>query len=342
MRKKEILATILDRLLPDSILPAISSICTQKLTVLAYHRIADIDKASYQFDDELISASINDFEFQVKYINKHYNPISMEQLINHINDRAELPTRPLLITFDDGFDDNFHAAFPILKKHNVPATIFISTGFIEAIDTIWFDQLTALILAMNEQSIYLDELNKTYQLKNDKRSRYGAVAEILYDIKRIPDKDRLALITRLNDEFSLLKNKINYQQSKMLTWDQIREMNKSVISFGSHTVNHPILTRLDEKSLNAELLESKSTIELELNTEILSISYPDGNSEAFSSHIIERVKDAKYDVGFSYIAGINPIPLKNHFSIKRLHIEYYMSRSHFKALLSLPRIFCEH
>jgi len=342
MRKKEILAIALDRLLPDSVLPTIFGCFSNSLTVLAYHRVVDFDKESYPFDDDLVSASSSDFEFQVKYIKKYFNPITMEQLIKHVEHNLSLPKRALLLTFDDGFDDNYFAAFPILKKLDVPATIFVSTGFIDTEEIIWFDKLSALILAFEGSSIFLDELGKTYQLGNDKASRCEVVADILYDIKRISNNQRLSLLDNLNSQNVKVFENIDRGESRMMNWQQVREMNDSIISFGSHTVSHPILSKLNKTQLKYELVESKSVLEKELGSVVGSISYPDGNEEAFSESIIEQVKKADYKVAFSYIAGTNKFPLKDLYAIKRLHVEHYMSRSHFKALLCVPEIFREH
>lgn len=116
----------------------------------------------------------------------------------------------------------------------------------------------------------------------------------------------------------------------MLNWDQIVEMQKSVISIGGHTVTHPVLTKLKDSELEYELRESKIVLEEKLNTEIYSMSYPNGNADAFNKKVIEAVKNENYKIAFTYISANNPLPISDRYCIKRLHIEHYTSRSYFK------------
>ncbi len=90
----------------------------KSIKILAYHRVMDIDEMTYNYDEELISASCSDFDWQMDYLNKNYNPISMQGVINCVIGNEKFPKKPIVVTFDDGFIDNYENAFPILKKHN--------------------------------------------------------------------------------------------------------------------------------------------------------------------------------------------------------------------------------
>ena len=97
------------------------------VSIIAYHRVKDYDENSYAFDKNLINASCEEFEWQIRYIKKYFTPITFSELKDIVESKSDLPKRSIIITFDDGFDDNYNNAFRILNKYSVPATFFIST-----------------------------------------------------------------------------------------------------------------------------------------------------------------------------------------------------------------------
>jgi len=339
-RKKDAFAKLIDWIIPDGLLTRLNGKDEDKLLVLAYHRICDFNKGSFDYDMELISASTRQFEFQVKFICEYFNPISLTQLEHHIRDNASLPKNAVLLTFDDGFDDNYHHAYPILKKYNCPATIFVSTDYISSERTIWFDQLAAVIRHFPHPKLAVKQLDNVYDFDNDDRERI--IAKVLSDFKTLKNADREAALEEIFTEHSDVIETLNHQQSKMLSWDQVREMDASLIDFGSHTVTHPVLTQLDEQGQHDELEQSRKTLETQLSHPVVSISYPDGTEKAFNKTTLAIAKECGYQLGFSYLSGINPLPLREHLALKRLHVEHYIDNSHFKALLCLPTLFGEH
>lgn len=336
MSKKEMLADFIETILPDRIYRYLSLLAgnTNKLKVLAYHRVMDVDE-NYPFDIELISASCRQFEEQIEYISKYYTAITLEQLVECVENDLSLPDNSILITFDDGFEDNFKNAFPILKRYNVPATIFISTGYISSNNTFWFDELAYFILNVEDEALV--KVLK-YNFKGDVKgeTRREILEEVMEYVKLISNNSRLKLISDLYAENQFTYKKEHKMICNTLTWEQVREMDLSLISFGSHTVNHPILSQLDDKNLGEELSISKQCIEEKLQHSIDCIAYPVGTHFAFDKKVIDCTKNAQYKLGFSYVSGINKWPLDNCYTIKRLHVERYTTRSLFKGMLALP------
>ncbi len=341
MSKKQLLANLLNKLFPHGMLSSIRAFLKDELIVLAYHRVCDIKKSQYIYDIELISADSDSFEYQIKYIKKHYNPISMNQLIDYIENKKSLPKKPILITFDDGFDDNYTKAFPILKKYNVPATIFITTSYIGTDKTIWFDHLASLIFLLEKDRLFIKEIGKTYNLSQTKKERGPVMEALCEDLKLIPNTLRESILERLNNEYSSILKNIDNRQSRMLNWEQIKEMSDSIIDIGSHTVTHSILTKLTDEKIYYELSESKEILEKELGVEIASISYPNGNEDAYNETVINNLNKLNYKIAFTYIAGNNPLPIANKLAIKRLHVENYINKNYFNMLLCMPGIFSD-
>lgn len=341
MRKKELLAHLIGNSTVSKLLIKCRQLLKKELIVLAYHRVTDHDLNTYQYYDGLISATTEEFDFQIAYIKKHFTPISMDQVINHVEHDHPLPPKAILVTFDDGFDDNYHNAFPILKKHNVPATIFVSTELISTTQSIWFDQLAALIRNTNQQKIEIQELGQIFHLNSNKENRSDSQNEIFAVLKSTEGKLMKAILARLFKEFSNELSLLPSEKSRMLTWEQIQEMSKFDIQFGSHTVSHPILSQLSLEDLQFELKESRTILEKMVGKVVKSISYPNGGRNDYNDQVLSETKDSGYTVGFTYVSNNNQLPIVKPFELDRIHVEHYVNRNYFRCLLYWPELFSE-
>jgi len=336
MGKKDQLAKLFYK---SSLLPTISRIKTvlsKDLKILAYHRILDIDNKTFQFDSELISATCDDFRWQMNYVKDNYNPISFSTFISFLQKNEKLPTNPIIITFDDGFEDNYSNAYTILKDLNVPATFFISTAYIDKPKTFWFDWLVYMLKKVKSwDDLIVSGISADfYHLNNSLK-----INAILTYVKSIPDTERVELIVNIEQQLKLQCGIEGFKDSRPLTWDQVNEMSAGGMEFGSHSVSHPILSKVDDANLWSEIQDSKNTIELKIDKECEVIAYPVGGYEAFDERVIEMSKKAKYKLGASYISGVNKLSNLNFFELKRLHVETDVSREMFGAMLALPEIF---
>ena len=189
--------------------------------ILAYHSISRNRK-------DALSVSAIEFEKQLKWLkNKNYKVVTIEEAIRMKNQKSAV------ITFDDGYRDNYEIAFPILKKYGFNATIFIATDFIGT--------------------------EKIYHWDKDKIGLHG-------------------------DE----------EDFKILNWDQIIEMKKHGINFGSHTQSHRVLTDISLDESKKEILKSKQILEKKIHSDINLFCYPEGK---MNDHIIKQVENAGYDYG---------------------------------------------
>lgn len=340
MRKKEYLARILAATGLYGLCRFLRHRLIKELPILAYHRIYGLeDKTAFPFDPELISASRANFAWQMRYIKARYNPITFQMLIDALDGKALLPKRPLVITFDDGYDDNYHNAFPILKSLGIPATIFISTGYIGSSKPFWFDLVAHIVYRAPNGFMVLDDLQLTLQLDDDVASRRAATHKLLRKLKQVRNKQRLSFLEWLECDYASVVDTTSFPLSQPMTWDQIREMHTAGIEFGSHTITHPILSQLDDKALEYELAVSKQQIEQELDNPISVLAYPVGEITAFDERVIQAAQSTGYRLGISYIKGVNRLDKLDHFSLYRQHVESYTSKYFFTGLLSLPEIF---
>jgi len=321
-------------------LARIRSACRADVPILAYHRIWDIRcEDAFPFDVELVSASVAEFRWQMEYVRENFDPITFAALLDILEGITPAPPRPIIITFDDGFEDNFENAFPILSALEIPATIFLSTGYIASQQTFWYDRLAHMLLLAPERELTAKGFAETIQLGPDAKSRRRALRKVLAELKLMPNQCRLEVLGHLEFELGPLSEDRPSLESRPLNWDQVREMAQAGIEFGSHTVTHPILANLTDDELEFELAESRRAIEMQTGKPVTTISYPVGGRNAFNDRVRQEVQRAGYRLGVSYIPGTNPLSGLDHYGLRRQHVERYTERSYFAAMLGLPEVF---
>lgn len=308
-----------------------------RLTVLAYHRVCEVGvEDDFPYDPELVSASPADFRWQMQLVQRHFNPISFAALIDSLERGAPLPARALIVSFDDGHRDNYEHAFPVLRGLGIPATIFLSTGYIGARGTFWFDRVAHLLHRTHPGTLSLPGACFSAVL-GDVRSRRQAAETLLQCLKRVPNTVRLEILQEL-ERLAPAGPGGGAEKSGAMSWEQVRQMSEAGVEFGSHAVSHPILTALDDAELARELTDSRRTIEEQTGKRCEVLAYP-GGSGAYDARVLEAVRASGYRLGVSYLAGINRLRRLERFAIRRLHVERYTSRAYFASLLAFPRVF---
>ncbi len=313
---------------------------SRRLVILAYHRVLDIgDEDAYPGDPELVSASVADFERQMRFVRDHLTPLSLADALGALDSGDPLPPRSLVVTFDDGHADNYTNAFPVLKSVGVPATIFLSTAYIDAAQTpFWFERIAELFFFAPNGTVTLDELGSTARLGTI-ASRRHETNQLLRRLKREPNARRLAVLAVLEQLLAQHVPAGHATRRIAMTWDEVREMADAGIEFGSHTVSHPILSRLDEADILQELSVSRDRIRARTGQSVDSVAYPTGKADAYDDRAIRAAKACGYRIGVSYETGINRRFDANLFELRRLAVERYVSFGHFKAMLSVPEVF---
>lgn len=322
-------------------LGVLRSALVKDLRVLAYHRVLpSVDEESFAFDVELVSARQEEFDWQMAHIARHFQPVSCQQVVDAIERRAPLPKRAVMVTFDDGFRDNYEIAFPLLRRHGVPALFFLSTGYIDTDRVFWFDWLVHAILRTSAREIRLEALGLTIEPGHTVAARRGQALKLMSTLKRMPEARRLEVLAQLDLAAAVEPSAADIAQSGAMTWDQVREMAVAGMEFGSHTVSHPILSTVTESAqLCFELEASKATIEREAGRPVLALAYPVGGRDAVDERVLGAVERAAYKLAFTYQSGVNALASGERLLLKRLHVERYTSRHMFAATLELPEVF---
>lgn len=339
MRKLDMFLTCMNLTGGMALARAMAYLRKSQLLILAYHRVLDAGaEERWPFDIELVSASREQFDWQLRYLKEHYDVITFRDVIAAMDGGPKLPRHPVIITFDDGFSDNYEHAFPLLRDHGIPATFFISTDYIGSDRTFWFDRIAALMLVMPTRALTLPELEAPLPAAGDIASRRAATEKLLQVLKAVPDARRIAILEQADREWGDRLAPSNNRLSQPMTWDQVRTMQDGGMEFGSHTHTHPILSRLEPAQLESELTDSRRILERELGRRCEVISYPVGMGEAVDGEVSAAAMRAGYRLGCTYETGTNALPKQAVFDMRRQHVERYVSREHFKMLLALPQL----
>jgi len=343
MSKKEFASRILSETNIYQLILKVRTTLFSEVRILAYHRILDLEsREKYPFDYDLISASISDFKWQMKHVKKYYSPISFKHLVEHYESKTTLPKNPIIITFDDGYSDNYYNAYPILKELSIPATIFISTDYIGGDNTFWFDWVSFLVNKYPGHEIKIHSLNENIKLDDNLNKRRHIGAKLINELKKVNNDIRLEVLSELHEKYDyLLANEEDRirKLSYPLSWEQIIEMSRNGIDFGSHTTSHPILSKLNNNELKNELMDSKEILEEKLGKDISIFAYPNGLSNDYNENVIKNIKLAGYKFALTYIAGANNIKELKRYEIKRIPIEQETSRNRFSTALVVPELF---
>ncbi len=338
MNRKVRLASWLERFGLLAALRALPDLTGHQLRVLNYHRIYDVPRdGTFAYDHGLISATPSQFRTQMEHVKKHYDPIRCSDLLNWMDRKHSLPRRPVLITFDDGHADNFTHAYPILRELEMPAAIFLSTHYIDTGELFWFESVAHTIMEAKSGHYRLPGLLEP-MVVDDVSSRREVIERVLAHIKTLDDAARVAVIKGLRTLMAP-GNPAGPAMAGALTWDQIREMSRNGIEFGSHSVSHPILTKLDDPTLAHELTSSLQTLRRELDTCLDVLAYPEGSANTYDARVVDATRRAGYRMGLSYVSGTNSLRNFDAFGVKRMHIDSSLPDVQFRATLSMPRLF---
>ena len=168
-------------------------ITKSQVVILTYHRVCpENDNWSLQ------SIKPQLFKQQMEYILKKYEIISLHKLAKYICEEKSLPQKAIIITFDDGYLDSYLYAYPILKEHHIPATIFLATGYIESNRLFWWDEIGYIIQHMNISQFNLNELGNFSLYSNEDKPRVQA--EITAALKLVSEDRKSFLIKKLSEE----------------------------------------------------------------------------------------------------------------------------------------------
>jgi peptidoglycan/xylan/chitin deacetylase (PgdA/CDA1 family) len=239
--------------------------------------------------------------------------MDLEELVAR-GTRGDLPERAVAITFDDGYEDNYRHAFPLLRKFGLPATIFIASAAVNNRLPLWHDRVFDAFRFAQAKRARLRSWHEFEIVLESEDWARQSLRRFLQRAKYLPCQTRLALVDEL--EQALDPDACGHPRASMLTWEQMREMQAHGIRFGSHTVTHPILTCVDEQQLRDELFNSKAELEARLAEKVTGFAYPNGKPDDYNEEVKKVLRSACYSWAVTTNLGFNTSH-QDRFELKR-------------------------
>lgn len=262
------------------------------LAVLTYHRVDDV-AARPHLHPGLISATPADFERQLDVVASRTNPVAMDDLVRAVQGTGRLPDRPLLITVDDGYEDFAEHIWPRLRRRGVPVTLFVPTGYPgDPSRRFWWDRLSHALRATDRPSLSVDGL--TIDLR-DAAARDDAFRRLRSLVKASPHEPAMALV-----DGWCATLEVPDAPSSVLDWGALRRLAAEGVTIAPHTRTHPLLTRVDDVSLAAEVEGSRMDLEREIGSVAAVFAYPSG---AHDDRVVAAVGRSGVELAFTTDRG---------------------------------------
>ena len=294
----------------------------RKSLVLLYHGVgADTQDPVLNFDG--LHVRRERFERQMRYLAAHYRVVSLEELLDGAP--AAKVKKPLAaITSDDGYQNLYTYAYPVLRRLALPATLFVITDYLQYGRARWWDRMRTMVAATHRTAVRVSIRGTEQWLQlitvADKRAALRAVAR---ELQRLRPQQREALLGRLAVDLGVEEHAL--KTSKPLGASQLREMASEAISVGSHGQSHNSFLHLNREQLLAELTHSKQLLESVLSRPVHWLAYPYGD---FSSEVVEAAIEAGYQGALTTIEGLND-GIPDPFVIRRIGVDDNMTLVHF-------------
>lgn len=276
----------------------------REYVILMYHRVLHREQTKGIQPGMYVDAGT--FENHVNFLRENFEMIALERLFSYITSGFP-PQSPLcVLTFDDGWVDFYENVYPVLCKYQIPATVFLATNFVGRVDRcFWTDQLANVLQMerLRERVTSFKVLNPDARflasLRGSQEDRLEQAIELL---KSFP---QIRIDCALADLRYYWGADIPVGSRMFISWKEAREMKRSgLVTFGSHTAEHKILTLCSDEEVASELSDSKKRLEREtlIDDGLAAFCYPNGNHD----HRIENmVREAGYQIAVTTESGWN-------------------------------------
>jgi peptidoglycan/xylan/chitin deacetylase (PgdA/CDA1 family) len=303
--------------------------------ILRYHSVAADAASPLAYIDPGLSVPMEAFDRQMQFLRDRYNPVSLGHILESILEGRPLPPLAVAVTFDDGYLDNYVCALPVLKKHGIPATFYITAGCVNDRAPLWTSRLRYYFMATRERSLIIEAPTRRNLDLTSPQAKNASFAFTIASIKSAGKR-------RGDEIFRDVEAKLNVTdldplRDTMMSWAHIREMSRAGMMIGAHTLTHPNLPGLPPDQAAAEIAGSKAMIEDKAEVPVLHFAYPNGRGVShYNDAVAEMVKKAGF---LSSVTSINgPVfPQDDPFTLKRVGV--YRKHAHiFRLALDIERM----
>lgn len=301
--------------------------------ILNYHRIGEASDSD--FDRNLWSATADDFAAQLAILRQSFDVIGPGELELALNDPR---SRAVMITFDDGYRDNYTHAFAALQREGLTATFFVTTGFLDQRQIPWWDEIAWMVRNTSVPALTAsDWMPETLTI--DKTQEEAVIGRLLRVYKSLKGHQTSDYLDYLMDALQTGRCPDRLAGELWMTWDMLREMRAAGMTIGGHTVTHPVLSSISADEQDYEVGECRRRLVAELGEPIDAFSYPVGGGRSFNEITMNAVARHGYRWAFTYLGGYLQPGRFERYALRRTAIETDIDLPVFRAITTLPQFF---
>lgn len=336
--KKECLARTLERGgVLHTLLLARARLRIPLLTVLTYHRVVDAT-STFVFDEGVVDADPREFGRALDLLQRYFNVVTLDDVVEDRRGRRTLPPNPALITFDDGYRDNHDVALPMLRERGMRAVFFIATAYPDAGELYWWDKLALLVRRATKERAHLDVPAAAARLELYPKSDPGGTGRALFHVvKHSRGIDLRAFLPRLAEALGASiapEEERELARASIMGWREIVALRTAGMEVESHSHRHLVLGTLSPSDLAADLRASRLALLRHTGMLPRAIAYPVGYS--ITAHEREIVSRAGFEIGFTNATGIGLLWGLDTLQIPRISTERTQPQASLLAGLAVP------
>jgi len=270
-----------------------------KAIILLYHQVINTGD-----DPHKIAVSPGNFLAQMRYLKKNYNIISLDKLVSYLKQRR-IPSKSVVITFDDGYVDNYLYARPILEELEIPATFFIVTSYVNTNRLFWWDSFSRIFhpeRKLPALALKINKINFTYKLSNPykRKQAFGYIYGLLkYSSPQVIERSIAYL-----EQWAKL-DEVEDSLYRAMNEEELKKMAKSrLFRMGAHTHQHSQLSQQTAALQSREIKKSKQGLEKIIQAPVSLFSYPYGSKKDYNTQTVRILKESGFAAACSAFAGI--------------------------------------
>lgn len=300
----------------------------RKIAILMYHGVTDKRIINWT------QVPAHEFRGQMRYIRRRCNPVGLMKAVEILGKNCHDHNHSIVVTFDDGFKNNYSCAYPIMKTFTIPSTVFLTTSFVDKDPRyggiLWTDYISSILQSTAKNHLDLTDFDLGRIDLSDSLKRYHAKGRICFELKKLDYERKNRIIEEIGRRLECGVSEYDYSIFRSLDWDDVDMLSKEgLMEFGAHTVNHEILPRLPHDVMEKEILDSKRIIENRTGKPITAFAYPNGS---FNDEVKGRVS-SHFDCALTSAEGLNHKGI-DVSELKRFNIFNGMRMWEFKLAIS--------
>jgi peptidoglycan/xylan/chitin deacetylase (PgdA/CDA1 family) len=233
---------------------------------------------------------------QLRYLARHFKVVSLETMLDRITNGSFLPANEIVLTFDDGLRNNLTVVYPILRELQVPATMFVCPALVESGEWLWNHEMRCRL-----QTLATANLAELRMRLLSPGTSVDAIIEWMKTLRL--QQRRMAEATIKQATAAFQPTDAQREAFDIMDWDELRSLDRDLITVGSHTLSHPILTTLGAEEIESEILESRRCLEQRLQRNVNFFCYPNGAYDKRAYQLVQKTYRAAVTTESGVIDG---------------------------------------